>query len=93
MPFKKGEGGRQAGAKNRVGKEARDLFAKLSGSDGLKYAEQLHLLATAPHSDPHVRLKALAIIAPYLWGRPTERVEVSGSGGGPLRVVHEYHAA
>ena len=86
MPFKKGQGGRPAGARNRVGKEARDLFTKLGGTDGKAYAEQLHQLAAGKHDDPHARLKALAIIAPYLWGKPVERLEHSGVDGGALEI-------
>jgi predicted glycosyltransferase len=85
-------GGRTAGTPNKRGKEARDLFAKLGGPDGRDYAAQLHTLATAPHDDPHVRIKALAIIAPYLWGKPTERLEVTGADGGPVQINHNYAA-
>lgn len=87
MPFKQGQGGRPTGARNRVSKDARDVFVKLGGPDGKRYAEELHALATAPGGDVHVRIKALSIIAPYLWGRPTERVELGGAGGGPLLVT------
>lgn len=93
MPFKKGEGGRQKGARNRASANALEVFLKLGGVNGKLYAEQLHTLATAKHDDPHVRLKALAIIAPYIWGKPVERHEVTGPEGGPIptTVVHELH--
>lgn len=84
MPFSKGQGGRKLGARNKTHSDARDLFAKLGGPDGRAYADQLHGLATGKHDDPHVRLKALAIIAPYLWGKPVERHEVTGTDGAPI---------
>lgn len=93
MPFQKGQGGRPKGATNKASAHALEVFLKLGGPHGKQYAQQLHDLATKPHDDPHVRLKALAIIAPYIWGKPIERHEVSGVDGGPVRVVHEHHAA
>ena len=81
------------GARNKATGPVHDWFLELGGPQGEHYARQLTNLALAPHGDPHVRLKALAIIAGYVWGKPPERVEVTGSGGGPLRVIHEYHPA
>jgi hypothetical protein len=92
VAFQQGQGGRPRGAKNRVGKEVRDVFVQLGGADGKAYAAQLHQLATGQHSDPHVRIKALAIIAPYIWGRPTERMEVTGADGGSVQINHHYSA-
>ena len=93
MPFQKGEGGRPKGAKNKVPNTARELFEQLGGPCGEAYAQQLHTIATAPHGDVHARLKALAILGPYLWGKPKENIELSGSLAIATRVVHEYHDA
>lgn len=94
MGYKKGEGGRPRGVKNHVRKNVQDVFRALGGEDGEQYAQQLHALACGAHDDPHVRIKALAIIAPYLWGKPTEDVRVSGSVQlMPVRVTHEYRDA
>jgi hypothetical protein len=46
-----------------------------------------------PHPDVHARLKALAIIAMYVWAKPKEKFELTGADGGPVRVVHEYHSS
>lgn len=86
MPFQPGQGGRPRGARNRVSRQVGDAFLKLGGPNGQQYAKQLHELATGKHDDPHVRIKALAIIAPYVWGKPTEHVEVAGEGGGPVQI-------
>ena len=83
MPFLPGQGGRPKGAKNH-GHIARDLFAKLGGPHGKKYAKQLHALACGDHDDIHARIKALAIIAPYIWGKPKETIGLEGGDGGPV---------
>lgn len=90
MGYKKGEGGRPKGVKNHVRRSVQDVFRTLGGEDGEAYAQQLHALACGAHDDAHVRIKALAIIAPYLWGKPKEEVELSGSLSLRTRVVHEY---
>jgi hypothetical protein len=89
VAFKKGEGGRPRGSRNKVGKEVRDIWAQLGGPDGELYAQQLHAIAVGKHADVHARLKALAIIAPHVWKKLAERVEVTGPDGGPLE-VHDH---
>lgn len=84
MPFKKGQGGRPKGAPNKVGRDVRALFAQLGGPDGEVYAKQLHAIAAGQHDDVHARLKALTLIAGYVWGKPTEHVQLEGEGGGPV---------
>lgn len=79
-------GGRSAGTPNKVGKEVRDIWAQLGGPDGQLYAQQLHTIATEPHGDVHARLKALAIIAPHVWRKLSERLEVSGPEGGAIEI-------
>lgn len=86
MPFIKGQGGRPSGARNRVTKDVRDVFEKLGGKDGQLYAQKLHDLAVGVHDDPAVRIKALSIIAPYLWGKPTEHIALSDGQGGPIQI-------
>jgi hypothetical protein len=84
-------GGRVAGSRNKVGKEVRDIWRELGGDQGESYARQLHTIATATHGDVHARLKALAIIAPHVWKKLAERIEVSGPEGGPIE-VHDHFA-
>lgn len=84
MAFKKGQGGRPKGAVNKATGPIHEAFAGLGGPNGKVYAKQLHDIATLPHSDVHARLKALALIAPYVWGKPTERHEHTGADGQPL---------
>ena len=89
MPFKKGQGGRPRGVGNHVKAEVRDIWDKLGGPDGERYAIRLHELATARDIDPHVQIKALAVIAPYVWRKMAERLEVTGAEGGPI-IVHDH---
>lgn len=91
MPFQKGQGGRPKGATNRASRAVKSAFERLGGKDGQKYAQQLHDLACGKHDDPNVRIKALAVIAPYVWGKPTERVELTGPEGGPIE-FHDHFA-
>ena len=88
MAFKPGEGGRQAGVRNKVGVEARALFVRLGGEHGKAYAEQLHQLAS--HRDPHVRMKALSLIAFYVWGKPTDTVDLKADVTTATTIVHEH---
>lgn len=69
------------------------VFFDLGGENGHLYAKQLHAIACEPHPDVQARLKALSLIAPYVWGKPVEKHEISGKDGGPVRVVHEHHPA
>jgi len=77
-------GGRVAGTPNRLGREVKDIWERLGGPDGEVYAQQLHNIAAAQHGDIHARLKALQIIAPHVWRKMSERLEVTGADGGPL---------
>lgn len=86
MAFKKGQGGRPRGAANKVGQDARTAFQRLGGPDGEIYAKQLHAIATEPHGDINARLKALQIIAPYVWRKLPEELELAGKDGGPVIV-------
>jgi hypothetical protein len=86
-------GGRKKGTPNKTTSQVGVTFEDLGGPNGSKYAEVLHNIAVGSHSDVHARLKALSLIAPYVWGRPVEKHEISGTDGGPVRVVHEHHAA
>lgn len=88
MPFKPGQGGRPKGIPNKATRAVHEAFTKLGGPNGQKYAKQLHDLACGVHDDPHVRIKALAIIAPYVWGKPKDTLDVQG--GMQLRVTWEH---
>lgn len=87
-------GGRGLGTPNKATSPEASIFQQLGGLQGEAYAEQLHKLAAEPHGDPHVRVKAIQIIAPYLWKRLPQAVEHSGPAGGPIvttTVIHEHH--
>jgi len=86
LPFTRGQGGRPRGARNKSTQPAYDIFVHLGGPNGKRYAAQLHALACGKDTDAHVRVKALALIAPYVWGKPTEHLAVSGEDGGPIAV-------
>lgn len=92
MPWKKGQSGNPLGKKNINAPTVKALFCALGGPHGKRYAEMLHQLAVEPHDDPHVRVKALGIIASYVWGKPKETVELSAPDGKPLVIVHEHKA-
>jgi hypothetical protein len=91
VAFKKGQGGRPSGAKNRTNQTVGVSLASLGGPDGEKYAQQLFTIACAKHDDVHARLKALSIIAPYVWGKPKESIDITGDVNLRTTVVHEYH--
>jgi len=82
-------GGRSRGTPNKVSSAVRDIWRELGGPDGEAYAQQLHRIATEPHGDVHARIKALSIIAPYVWKKLAEQVEVTGTNGGPLVIQWE----
>lgn len=92
MPFKKGGPGRKPGSKNKNTGPIHDWFIELGGPNGEHYARRLHDVAVGEY-DVHARLKALSLIAGYVWGKPKEKLEVTGADGGPVRVVHEYHSS
>lgn len=69
---------------------ATDLFHQLGGPGGRAYAEMLHRLAIEPHDDPGVRIKALSVIAPFIWQRLPDRHEATGTLTGVTHVIHEY---
>ena len=84
MPRKKGSPGKTLSMTGLT-------LVELGGPGGEKYARQLDKWQA--HEDPNVSLKALSLIAPYVWGKPVEKHEHTGKDGGPVRVVHEYHPA
>lgn len=87
--WKPGQSGNPRG-RPRNGNTGKDIFLKLAGGkNGRKYADQLYALACGNHGDPHVRLKALAIIGQYVWGKPTETVDLNATIAADTRVVHE----
>lgn len=83
MPFKKGQGGRPRGASNKR-TTLEQALASIDPSDGRVYWEQLHAIAAGKHDDVHARIKALTVLLAYKYGKPVERLEHSGSGGGPI---------
>ena len=63
---------------------------KLGGPSGERWAKELHELAMNRQLDANTRIKAIGLLAPYLWRRAPESVEVRGTLVGAVRVVHQY---
>lgn len=89
MPWQKGQSGNPQGRKPN-GHTAKDFFCALGGPNGEAYAKQLHQIATGQHDDAQARLKALAIIAPYVWGKPVETVALDAHVSSQTTVVHQH---
>ena len=88
-------GGRTVGTPNKRTSAEQTIFEALAGPKGELYDQKLHEIASGAHGDHHARLKAIQIIAPYLWRKLPEAHEHSGPGGGPMQmttVVHEHHS-
>lgn len=81
-------GGRVAGVPNRR-TQLEDVLTKIDPTDGEVYWTQLHAIAALPHDDAHARLKALSLVFAYKYGKPIERQEHSGPGGGPIPYTWE----
>lgn len=80
MPFKTGQGGRKLGARNKNTRDAEAVCRKLIEDKGYRKAFKVRLHAgTLPGS-------LEAMLFHYAYGKPKERVEVSGESGGPVVV-------
>lgn len=93
MPRPKGlakTGGRQAGTPNKRTPEEAQIFEALGGPRGEVYAQKLHEIAALPHNDIHARLKAIALIAPYVWPKPKE-LTAEGQATAIATVVNHIH--
>ena len=82
-------GGRTKGTPNKVTGAMAHALAELDPG-GAVWARQIYTLACEPHGDPHVRIKALTLGAPYLWGRPPEHIQHSGEIRLPTTVIHKH---
>ncbi|HAM59498.1 MAG TPA: hypothetical protein DCQ64_30455 [Candidatus Rokubacteria bacterium] len=95
MPWAKGQSGNPHGRRKLPKPQTKkDWFCSLGGEEGEAYARELDRLARRG-KDPLVRLKAIAIIAPYVWQKLPERHSLEGPDGGPIqtRVIFggRYH--
>ena len=88
MPWQKGQSGNPNGPKRKED-SVKAMFVALGGADGKAYADQLHRIATGAHDDVHARLKAIGIIANYVWGKPKERLEVTAPEGVTIKHVFQ----
>lgn len=86
MPWQKGQSGNPRG-RRRNGNTAKDWFCKLGGENGKQYAERLHGMAMDPKSPD--ALRALALIAGYVWGKPKEIVEIDLPRLPVVSIVHK----
>ena len=88
MPFAPGQGGRKAGARNKVQHENKEFCRKLiSAKDYRTKLKERLMSGTLP-----------PVLESMLWyygiGKPVESYEHSGPDGGPIptTVIHEHHA-
>lgn len=80
MTWKHGESGNPNG-RPKVAVEWKDRCLAFMEADGWK---ELERLARAKRNRDHMR--ALELLAAYAVGKPTQRSELTGAGGGPLTV-------
>ena len=66
----------------------RNALEVVGGPNGRLFARELKRLALHA-KDEATRVKALAVIAPYVWRKQADRLEVTGANGGPLE-VHDH---
>ena len=84
--LRRGGPGRPAGSKNKHTKEMNAFWqGVLEGEEYLQAAYKRVLEGKAPHLESYWLNKVN--------GKPVERHEVTGQGGGPVTVVHEHHPA
>jgi hypothetical protein len=96
MPWKPGQSGNPGGkSTHRPRNQALNIireFQRLGGKNGRKYALRLHEIAMSPNSSVQEAVKALGLILAYMFGRPSERVEVNAQVRSmPLTVIHEFY--
>lgn len=78
-------GGRPKGVPNKVTREIKELARALFDE---AYWERCRSRLLSGRVAPAVEAKLLA----YAYGEPKQQLEVTGQDGGPVTVVHEYHA-
>ena len=76
-------GGRVAGTPNKSS-VLQAVLKELDPTGGKSYWQQVHAIATGQHDDVHARLKALTLMLAYIEGKPVDRQEHTGPGGGPI---------
>lgn len=88
MPFKKGQGGRPKGARNKATVEVETACRALV--DDPKYREYFAHRLGVGQLPPALE----AMVWHYAYGKPTERMEVTGADGKdfmPAKVIIELH--
>lgn len=97
MLYRKGQGGRPRGAKNRFPRASpkRDIQAALDAlSRGVGGADThlQRIQELVQSKDEHVAVKALALVLAYRFGQPKATWAVTGEGGGPVHIHHHFAA-
>ena len=74
--------GRPKGARNKATEFIRPI-AQRHGPDCIHI---LYKLALNPKTVQQVKVRAIELLLAYGYGKPTESLELSGAGGGPIRM-------
>lgn len=80
------------GARRGAGRKPSDARAELPTllEEAVSRADRVAILRAQVDLAVGGDSKAAAMVLAYLYGKPVDRVENSGDGGGPLKIVVEY---
>jgi hypothetical protein len=82
--FKPGQSGNPSG-RPKSAANLRDLLKRKYGEDGKVLVERLEAFSAG--RDRKLAMASTELLLAYLVGKPTQAMEHSGEGGGPLQVV------
>jgi len=85
MPYKRGEGGRPKGVRNKSSADITDLIDQLTGPGAIRCFEELARIAFGSDKDVRARLLANRTLIEYRHGQPRKQVELTGAEGGPIQ--------
>ena len=93
MAFRKGEGGRPRGKRNKATRDVKAVLDALSHGKGKKdqHLERLNVLTQS--TDGQIAVRALTLALAYRFGQPKATMAVTGSDGGPVHIHHHFPSA